>query len=153
MRVILTRDSVHPGDDPPHHWDFTVDGASTLGELVDEAVNYPYQMEGSSWSIAPRGAPANETPIATVSMHWAAPRFTNEADRRLRLDSMATAPGELRLHFRWHPGTVPVEESEPVPAEESEPVPVEGAGPGPLAMVPLLLVWLLFEMLRWGWGR
>lgn len=39
-------------------------------------------------------------------MHWTQPRFTNEADRRLRLDSVSTAPDELRLHFRWHPGTV-----------------------------------------------
>ncbi|MFD4400892.1 hypothetical protein [Kitasatospora sp. NPDC058397] len=107
MRVILTRDSVHPGDDPPHHWDFTVDPATTLGDLIDQAANYPYRVDGSNWSIALTGTPAGEAPIATVSMHWAKPRFTNEADRQLRLDSVGTTPGELRLYFRWHPGTIP----------------------------------------------
>ncbi|MFJ7248913.1 hypothetical protein ACIQWA_30935 [Kitasatospora sp. NPDC098652] len=148
MRVILTRDSVHPGDDPPHHWDFTVDPTTTLGDLIDRAVDYPYRIDGSSWSAALEGAPADEAPIATVSMHWAKPRFTNEADRQLRLDSVTTAPGELGLHFRYHPGTVPVEER-----EEPEPVPAKGTGPGVLSMVPLFPLGLLFEAVRWYWER
>ncbi|MFJ8473666.1 hypothetical protein [Kitasatospora sp. NPDC094011] len=109
MRVILTRDDVHPGDCPTHVWDYEVDGATTLGELIDQAVDYPLRMDRTDWSVALEGTPANEAPIAMVSRHWVTAHFTDEADRRLRLDSVSTAPGELRLHFRPKPSAVPVE--------------------------------------------
>ncbi|MDH6109661.1 hypothetical protein P3T36_000432 [Kitasatospora sp. MAP12-15] len=120
MRVILTRDSVCMGDDcyAPHEYDAAFDGATTLGDLVDQVVGVLPQMRGARWVMFHGWSRADGTPIAEVSPEWADPRFTAEADRLLPLDSLAPNGEDLSLFFQYHPGSVPLS-APPAPAPSS----------------------------------
>ncbi len=110
MRVILTRDSVCMGDDcyAPHQHDVALDGATTLGEFVDQVAGYPPRMRGARWVMFHGRNFTGGTAIAEVSAEWAGPRFMVEADRLLPLDSLAPDGDDLSLFFHYQPGSVPL---------------------------------------------
>lgn len=112
MRVSVTRESVCMGDDvhAPHQMDSDDDAAMTLGHFLDAMIRSRYctPYRGARWAMFRDGASCEEDPIGEVSAEWPAPRFADEADRERRLDSLAPAQGDLRLHFRYYPQSVPL---------------------------------------------
>ncbi|MFE9421986.1 hypothetical protein ACFYNO_03370 [Kitasatospora sp. NPDC006697] len=116
MRVTVEREDIHPGDHPPV-WLLTADGATPLGEFIDSVAGYAYPMPGASWAVVRAGEGRTAVPIATVARVWDRARFTDEADRLLRLDSLCDGAQELRLHLWCMPGTVPVSEADLRPPE------------------------------------
>ncbi|MFJ4091229.1 hypothetical protein ACIPYS_06555 [Kitasatospora sp. NPDC089913] len=133
VKVVLTRDSVCMGDDSfaPHRQDTTVDGATTLGDLVARVADYPLRMRGARWVVFLGPDRAGGSPIAEISPEWESPRFPAGVDRSLPLASLAAGDGELSLFFQYHPGSVPR---------------VGPRDPGPTALDPLagrLALWLV----------
>lgn len=99
-------DDVHA----PHQVDSDYDGDMTLGDFLDDVIRRRYctPYRGARWAMFHKGASHGEAPIGEVSAEWPGPRFTDEADRERRLDSLAPASGDLRLEFRYHAQSVPL---------------------------------------------
>ena len=99
MKVYVTRDSVHPGDDcdAPHATTIDVPGEISVSAAVEKilASRYLASISGgnATWSVM------SSIPVAVVAQQWAAPRYYQLYDGLDRLDIVA---GTLRLHFNYH---------------------------------------------------
>ena len=104
MKLYLTRDSVHAGDDgdAPHEHTLVIAGPTLEQALaaVREARYLPSISGGNAtWSVA------SNRPIAVLAQQWPAPRllFLTDADVR----GLDWHGDTLRLQFNYHAQTDP----------------------------------------------
>ena len=100
MKLYLTRDSVHAGDDgdAPHERNLAVPDRSTLDQVLAAvlAARYLPSISGgkATWSVT------SNLPLAVVAEQWPAPRLLFLTDAQVReLDWQGDT---LRLQFNYH---------------------------------------------------
>ncbi|MFJ4672580.1 hypothetical protein [Kitasatospora purpeofusca] len=108
VRVIMDRDSVHPGDDGSHVWDLHLEGHLTLGDLAERLpppgfVRHPgtwvvYQVHGADnpfEGFSSGRAGTTTTAVAVIARRSG--RLQYHLDPRTALSTMADGTGQVLI--------------------------------------------------------
>ena len=106
MKVLIDRDSVHPGDDVNHEGTVRAPRSTAVGQFLSDYAPRLSFTNGTDacWVIEQGSLVGDRTAIGVWPQHW---KPGNLLDVSVRTLGDLIGEGEPALYFRYHPGLDP----------------------------------------------